>query len=64
MLYLLSITCLYWNSFISGTSDNSLNSMGSNSSVTLGRVGGEVGAGVGAGDRDIEDDTDIGDATE
>ena len=61
MLYLLSITCLYWNSLISGTSDNNLNSIGSNSSVTLGKAGGEVGAGE---SEDTEDDTDIGDATE
>ena len=49
---------------ISGTSDNSLNSIGSNSSVTLGKVGGGVGADVGVGERDTEDDTDMGEATE
>ena len=46
---------------ISGTSDNNLNSIGSNSSVTPGKAGGEVGAGE---SEDTEDDTDIGDATE
>ena len=46
---------------ISGTSDNNLKSIGSNSSVTLGKVGGEFGAGD---TEDTEDDTDMGDATE